>query len=82
LHNSFFLENSFQKHKIGKNDPCPCGSGKKYKKCHLHADEVFDEAIEVNKRIDRSKIKPNIGKLMALETIIKESMYYNYIGRC
>jgi preprotein translocase subunit SecA len=20
--------------KIGRNDPCPCGSGKKYKKCH------------------------------------------------
>jgi len=19
--------------KIGRNDPCPCGSGKKYKKC-------------------------------------------------
>ncbi len=22
-----------KKHKIGRNDPCPCGSGKKYKKC-------------------------------------------------
>ena len=21
-------------HKIGRNDPCPCGSGKKYKQCH------------------------------------------------
>jgi len=20
--------------KIGRNDPCPCGSGKKYKQCH------------------------------------------------
>ena len=20
-------------HKIGRNDPCPCGSGKKYKNC-------------------------------------------------
>jgi len=19
---------------VGRNDPCPCGSGKKYKKCH------------------------------------------------
>ncbi|MDP2910182.1 MAG: SEC-C metal-binding domain-containing protein [bacterium] len=19
---------------MGRNDPCPCGSGKKYKKCH------------------------------------------------
>jgi preprotein translocase subunit SecA len=21
-------------HKVGRNDPCPCGSGKKYKRCH------------------------------------------------
>jgi len=20
--------------KVGRNDPCPCGSGKKYKNCH------------------------------------------------
>ena len=25
--------------KIGRNDPCPCGSGKKYKKCCLGKDE-------------------------------------------
>lgn len=27
--------------KVGRNDPCPCGSGKKYKKCHgihIHAE--------------------------------------------
>jgi hypothetical protein len=21
--------------KVGRNDPCPCGSGKKYKACHM-----------------------------------------------
>jgi preprotein translocase subunit SecA len=26
--------NSDQKNEVGRNDPCPCGSGKKYKKCH------------------------------------------------
>ncbi len=26
-------ENKPKKEKIGRNDPCPCGSGKKYKKC-------------------------------------------------
>jgi len=25
--------------RAGRNDPCPCGSGKKYKKCHLPQDE-------------------------------------------
>lgn len=24
---------------LGRNEPCPCGSGKKYKKCHLTTDE-------------------------------------------
>jgi uncharacterized protein YecA (UPF0149 family) len=23
-----------RREKVGRNDPCPCGSGKKYKKCH------------------------------------------------
>ncbi len=26
--------NEFAEKNIGRNDPCPCGSGKKYKKCH------------------------------------------------
>ena len=25
--------------RVGRNDPCPCGSGKKYKKCHLPLEE-------------------------------------------
>jgi len=25
---------SLNKNKVGRNDPCPCGSGKKFKKCH------------------------------------------------
>ncbi len=24
----------YEASKVGRNDPCPCGSGKKYKKCH------------------------------------------------
>lgn len=23
-----------KKERVGRNDPCPCGSGKKYKNCH------------------------------------------------
>jgi uncharacterized protein YchJ len=29
-----FVNGKPVKRKIGRNDPCPCGSGKKYKKCH------------------------------------------------
>jgi hypothetical protein len=25
---------------LGRNDPCWCGSGKKYKNCHMHGDEL------------------------------------------
>ena len=27
---------------LGRNDPCWCGSGKKYKKCHLDSDAAKD----------------------------------------
>ncbi len=29
---------------IGRNDPCPCGSGKKYKKCCLGSEKTFMES--------------------------------------
>jgi len=28
----------------GRNDPCPCGSGRKYKHCHLAEDEAARHA--------------------------------------
>lgn len=28
------LHDSGSAAEVGRNDPCPCGSGKKYKKCH------------------------------------------------
>jgi len=34
------LEESKDRLKAGRNDPCPCGSGKKYKKCHSVEDEA------------------------------------------
>ena len=32
------------KNKVGRNDPCPCGSGKKYKKCCLDKDVYANTA--------------------------------------
>jgi len=46
---------------IGRNDPCHCGSGKKYKKCHLEKDEVSN-------RKEREKAALNAQKVMAAET--------------
>jgi tetratricopeptide (TPR) repeat protein len=31
--------------KIGRNEPCPCGSGKKYKQCCLQEDEAAARAL-------------------------------------
>jgi len=32
--------------RVGRNDPCPCGSGKKYKKCHLPLEEGTGAAAD------------------------------------
>ena len=38
----------FVRPKIGRNDPCWCGSGKKYKKCHLSADDQREREAATN----------------------------------
>jgi hypothetical protein len=42
------------KNNIGRNDPCPCGSGKKYKKCCLNND---NNSLLINKSLQHSDIK-------------------------
>ena len=37
--------------KIGRNDPCPCGSGKKYKHCCLDKDRAAELAPAVRRRV-------------------------------
>ncbi len=43
---------------LGRNDACHCGSKKKYKKCHLEADEKTD-------RKEREKAALNAAKVAA-----------------
>lgn len=39
--------------KIGRNEPCPCGSGKKYKKCHLLIQqEQMQKQLEIRRQVD------------------------------
>lgn len=45
---------------LGRNEPCHCGSGKKYKKCHLEKDEVAN-------RKEREKAALNAAKVAAAE---------------
>ncbi|MCE5243053.1 MAG: type I methionyl aminopeptidase [Desulfobacteraceae bacterium] len=44
-------------HKVGRNDPCPCGSGLKYKKCCL-GKEAFHQEIDIKKEYyDKFRIR-------------------------
>jgi hypothetical protein len=45
---------------LGRNEPCHCGSGKKYKKCHLEKDEAGN-------RKEREKAALNAVKVAAAE---------------
>ncbi len=50
------FEESESRHKTAnRNDACPCGSGKKYKKCHWADDETVISA-EAKKREEAAKV--------------------------
>lgn len=59
--------------KIGRNDPCWCGSGKKYKQCHA----AFDERLA--KEADAGHLVPSHDMIKTSEQIaaIKESCKIN-----
>ena len=59
--------------KIGRNDPCWCGSGKKYKKCH----EAFDEKLEQMKQKGYPVLDHNLIKTPEQIEKIKESCKIN-----
>lgn len=47
--------------KVGRNDPCPCGSGKKYKKCCLARDEAAArQSAQERARVIRA-VEPRAG---------------------
>jgi tetratricopeptide (TPR) repeat protein len=45
--------------KTGRNDPCPCGSGKKYKHCCLERDRTAELAPAVRQRVALQDQKAN-----------------------
>jgi tetratricopeptide (TPR) repeat protein len=46
--------------KVGRNHPCPCGSGKKYKQCCLDADEAARVAALPAQSTVRPVAKPSL----------------------
>ncbi|MCI5902380.1 MAG: methionyl aminopeptidase [Blautia sp.] len=59
--------------KIGRNDPCWCGSGKKYKKCH----ENFDAKVEMYRQKGYAVLDRNLIKTPEQVEKIKESCRIN-----
>jgi hypothetical protein len=53
----------------GRNDPCWCGSGKKYKKCHLDSDETPQSAAPAT-RSEYQKLRDRLGQFL-METSSK-----------
>ena len=48
--------------KVGRNDPCPCGSGKKYKHCCYAKDSVKhvpETEAEAEEQVDASVVDEN-----------------------
>ena len=59
--------------RIGRNDPCWCGSGKKYKKCHMDFDQRIHQFA-----LDGAEVPPHsLLKTPAQSERIKESAKIN-----
>lgn len=50
-----------RKNKIGRNDPCPCGSGMKFKRCHGMTSRLLHPPPELMAEIQK-KVKEHRGK--------------------
>lgn len=64
------IEISQKPAKSGRNDPCYCGSGKKYKKCHLLKEQVYNPDEKSNyltKLLDWAMDKPWFKDIFARE---------------
>ena len=60
-----------------RNDPCPCGSGKKYKQCCLKRDEVIasgkrSEAASIPKNLQAALEHHQAGRLPQAEAIYQQ----------
>ncbi len=62
--------------KVGRNDPCPCGSGKKYKKCHLDNQLAGGDNLPgLLKSLERLKSVDLIAQLSALQLLPQNHGY-------
>ncbi|MDZ7761723.1 MAG: SEC-C metal-binding domain-containing protein [Desulfovermiculus sp.] len=63
--------------KIGRNDPCWCGSGRKYKKCHLGR----DKAPRMNPFVAEQELKKNFSEKYCLHPEATKGLCKGSIAR-
>jgi len=54
--------------KVRRNDPCPCGSGRKTKNCHLQEIKEFRHQIGRGERLESLLVEKMLGKPSEPET--------------
>jgi hypothetical protein len=64
--------------KVGRNDPCPCGSGKKYKKCCLNKD-LEREREEARKKEMEQETEEEIEKEIELDREKEIKRYFEIL---
>jgi len=61
--------------KVGRNDPCPCGSGKKYKKCCINKVESTQNSHQIqNKKVLQTQLE-RLPTSQLLENIKKAGVH-------
>jgi tetratricopeptide (TPR) repeat protein len=59
--------------KTGRNDPCPCGSGKKYKRCCVEKDEAAaTAAAESSREAERVRSRSRLDELAFMDAAAEE----------
>src|SRR5262245_23003514 len=47
-------------HRVGRNDPCPCGSGQKFKHCCYHNGSIPAPALYSDGASQPTRLKPSL----------------------
>lgn len=66
--------------KIGRNDQCPCGSGKKYKQCCLNKNSMSNEFTEIRKIVSQFDYKEELSDVLC--NLLRYMRERSWIGAC
>ena len=65
---------------VGRNDPCPCGSGRKYKKCCLLKEKLFDPYNAINQIVADNQYPRTMAQ--TIENLVRFISERKWYGAC